>query len=81
MNTILENNITVCGRNERLFVGIALIASVMFFGEVVPAWVTLLAVYPVITAIMLWDPIFAAVLKMRSLVGPLEFGRKTPLVS
>ena len=81
MNTILKDNITVCGRSERLFVGIALIASVMFFGNVVPLWLTLVAVYPVITAIMSWDPIFAAFLKVRSLVGPLEYGRKTPVVS
>ena len=80
MNTILNDNVTAFGRTERFIVGIALISCVMFFSDVVPAWVALIAVYPVITAIMAWDPLFAVFLKLRSLVGPLEYGRKTTLV-
>ena len=81
MNTFLKDNITVCGRIERLFVGIALISSVMYFHNVVPTWLALVAIYPVITAIMSWDPIFAAILKVRTLVGTLEYGQKTTVVS
>lgn len=81
MDTILKGNVSVYGRAERLLVGIVLVSSVMFYGSVVPPWVSLLAVYPLITSIMAWDPIFAVVLKARSLFGPLDHGRKSPMAS
>jgi hypothetical protein len=81
MNTILDNNMTGVGRVVRMLIGFALVSSVMFFGDEVPAWVSLFAVYPVITAIMAWEPLYAALLKARLLVGPFEHGRKAPLAS
>ena len=81
MNTILDSNIAYVERVARMGIGFALVSSVMFFGSVVPAWVSLFAVYPVITAIMAWDPIYAAVLKARCFVEPLGHGHNTPLAS
>ena len=79
MNTILDSNIAYVERVIRMLIGFAFVSSVMFFGNEVPAWVSLFAVYPLITAIMAWDPLYAAILKTRLLVGSFGHGHKASM--
>ena len=81
MNSILDSNMTNLERVIRMLIGFSLVSSVMFFGSMVPPWVALYAVYPLITAIMAWDPIYAGVLKARLIIGPLGHGHKASLAS
>ena len=82
MNTILNSNITMYEKGNRILVGIALLASVML-GDMVPVWFALIAIYPIITAIIAWDPMYAAfcatVLKARSFAASLHRSHKIPL--
>ena len=80
MNTILSSNLSGIARVTRVIVGFTLMSSVMFYSHEVPVWVSLIAVYPVITAMMAWDPLYAVLSKVQLLVGPLENNRKMPLV-
>ncbi|MDT8385480.1 MAG: DUF2892 domain-containing protein [Gammaproteobacteria bacterium] len=82
MNTLLSRNMTDYEVIGRLFTGAALISGVMFFSDTVPPWVALVAVYPVMTAITAWDPLYATLIKMRSFIVPAHHGhRKLPLAS
>lgn len=81
MSSILDSNMTNLGRVIRMLIGFALVSSVMLFGNMVPPWIALYAVYPLITAIMAWDPLFAAMFKARLIVGPFGHGHKASLAS
>jgi len=52
------DNVIPLERLIRLAVGGVLIA-VIFYPSVTAFWLALLAVYPVMTAIMAWDPLYA----------------------
>jgi hypothetical protein len=65
MKTFLSSNLCLQERGSRYFVGALLIASVMAQLPGVPVWVALLAVYPIGTAIMAWDPLFALLETLR----------------
>lgn len=52
------DNVNPLGRLLRLAAGSVLIA-VIFDSSVNAFWLALLAVYPVMTAIMAWDPLYA----------------------
>jgi hypothetical protein len=60
MNTLLKENLDVWEMGARLLLGV-LVLSVIMFSSIVPVWVSLIAVYPVITAIMAWDPVYALI--------------------
>ncbi len=60
MSTLTHSPLTAWDRVARLLLGGLLIGLVMSFAPVVPAWLALLATYPVLTAIMAWDPLYAA---------------------
>jgi hypothetical protein len=68
MNTIFDINI---GRSEslrRFVLGMGLIGAVLTMPEI-PAWFALAACYPVLTAIMQWDPANALFQKVADNLG------------
>jgi hypothetical protein len=58
------DNVKPLERLTRLMVGGVLIAAIYYPG-VTAYWLALLAVYPVITAIMAWDPLYAALAQLK----------------
>jgi hypothetical protein len=65
MKTLLSSNLCLRERGSRYFVGALLIASVMAQLPGVPVWIALMAVYPIGTAIMAWDPLYAGLEMLR----------------
>lgn len=63
MRDLLKENISSMEIGFRFSLGAALIAAAMFgnemFGGENLTWTALLAVYPVVTAFMAWDPVYA----------------------
>lgn len=63
MRDLLKENIGSVEMGFRFSLGAALIAATMFgnemFGSDMVVWLALLSVYPVVTAIMAWDPAYA----------------------
>lgn len=78
METILNSNITLYERVGRVLVGIALLSGAML-NPAIPVWFALLAVYPVISAIMAWDPFYAVMFKMRPWIESLQHSHKPSL--
>lgn len=61
------DNLHLTDRLARLTIGIALIAMI-FQPGFNHYWVSLVSVYPIMTAIMAWDPIYALTTKVSSRV-------------
>jgi hypothetical protein len=68
MNEFLKENLGTVGVVIRLMLGALLLAAILV-SNVVPVWVALIAVYPVITAIMIWDPVYAAIRFVRASIA------------
>lgn len=66
-NIFLNKNIGVLETSIRFILG-AVILSITMLNSFSAAWIGLLAVYPVITAIMSWDPLYAAINSLISTV-------------
>lgn len=64
MNELLKENLGVVGVGVRFMAG-ALLLAVIMVSSVVPVWLALLAIYPVMTAIMAWDPVYAVIHALR----------------
>ena len=60
MRELLKENMGTMETGFRFLLGTLLLALAMF-GIETAAWVALLAIYPVITAIMAWDPVYAII--------------------
>lgn len=67
-NLFLNKNIGVLDIIIRLILGAAPI-SIIMSNNTSAIWIALLAVYPIITAIMAWDPLYAVV---NSLISPVK---------
>jgi len=78
MDTTLNSNVNFFEVVGRILVGIALLASVIFNAGV-PVWFALLAIYPVMTAIIAWDPIYAVASKVIAFFESHHFGHKGPM--
>lgn len=65
MNEFLKENLGAVGVVIRLMLGALLLATTLV-SNAVPVWVALFAVYPVMTAIMIWDPVYAAIRFVRA---------------
>lgn len=63
MRDLLKENVSAMEVGIRFMLGAALLAAAMF-DTAAAAWVALLSIYPVITAIMAWDPLYAVVGKL-----------------
>ena len=75
MKTFFDTNILLVEDIIRLLVGATLIGLVMYGVQVVPVWLALVAVYPIVTAIIAWDPIYAAFRLLKTVTGtPQGFG-------
>ena len=63
MRDLLKENIGSVEMGFRFLLGAALIAATLFGGEVFDSemlvWMALFSVYPVVTAFMSWDPVYA----------------------
>lgn len=58
--SVMNFNINFYDRINRLVIGtMALLATMATNG--IPPWVALLTLYPILTAIVAWDPLYAAV--------------------
>ena len=61
MNKLLMDfNVGFFDKCNRLLMGSALLMLAMSM-NVIPPWVALIALYPILTAIIAWDPVYAAV--------------------
>jgi hypothetical protein len=60
MPEYLRENLSRCEIGTRFLLGAVLLAATVFAGAMA-IWVALLAIYPVMTAIMAWDPVYAAI--------------------
>lgn len=69
MKTFFDENILLVEDIIRLIVGAILIGLVMYGVQVVPVWLALVAVYPIVTAIIAWDPIYAAFRLLKTVTG------------
>lgn len=72
METLLSSNVGTKELVARYLVGALLVASVMAQLPGVPVWLALFAVYLTGTAIMAWDPLYAALKALRQL-KPVSF--------
>lgn len=59
-NLFLEKNIGTAETSIRFSIGAVLLSTTML-STTSSAWIALLAIYPVITAIMSWDPLYASI--------------------
>lgn len=69
MKELLKENLGIVEVGVRFLSG-ALLLAVIMINSIAPVWFALIAVYPVATAIMSWDPLYAAI---RMLRGSLVF--------
>lgn len=60
MKTFFDTNIPWTEDITRYVLGALLIGFVMYV-QFAPAWLALVAIYPIVTAIIAWDPIYAAI--------------------
>ena len=56
MTQLLTSNISFAEQTRRYAIGAALIALVLA-NSAFPAWLSLLACYPIFTALIQWDPV------------------------
>lgn len=74
MKTFLDANIRLSENVVRYVLGALLIGLVMYV-PFAPVWLALVAIYPIVTAIISWDPLYAAGGLLKSvLVSPQGFG-------
>lgn len=62
MRDLLKENIGSVEMGFRFLLGAALIAATLFSDELggeMVVWMALLSVYPIVTAFMCWDPLYA----------------------
>jgi hypothetical protein len=64
MPEYLKENLSILEVGSRLLLGAILLAVTVFAGELA-IWVALFAVYPIMTAIMGWDPVYALICNSR----------------
>lgn len=60
MNELLKENMSSYESGFRMVLGSLFLIAAVFTGFT-DLWVALLAIYPVMTAIMAWDPFYAAI--------------------
>lgn len=75
MKDVIYGNVTSFERLARLAVGGVLISAGLN-PEIDAHWLSLLSVYPVITAIMAWDPLYAFVDQVKSRLFPSKVSLK-----
>lgn len=74
MKTFFDANIGFTEDIARYVLGALLIGLVLYV-PFAPVWLALIAVYPIVTAIIVWDPLYAAGgLLKKILVSPQGFG-------
>jgi len=65
---IMDFNVSFYDRVNRLVLGSFLLVAMMATASI-PAWLTLIPLYPILTAIAAWDPLYALFNLGRSLLA------------
>lgn len=74
MKELLSENMSSYESGFRMILGSLFLIAAVFAGFT-DLWVALIAIYPVITAIMAWDPFYAAIRMLLSLFKPAGASR------
>lgn len=61
----LDLNITLSDCLSRMLVGISLIIATLLV-DAAPSWLALLGAYPILTAMLTWDPVYALIDGLRN---------------
>lgn len=64
---IMDFNVSFYDRINRLVMGSLLLIAMMASASI-PAWLTLIPLYPILTAIAAWDPLYAVFNLARCLI-------------
>ncbi|MCG6971168.1 MAG: DUF2892 domain-containing protein [Gammaproteobacteria bacterium] len=56
MNTIFKTNVNTSEQGRRYIIGAAIL-GLLLTNPTMPAWIALVACYPIFTALVQWDPI------------------------
>ncbi|MGD8939070.1 MAG: DUF2892 domain-containing protein, partial [Gammaproteobacteria bacterium] len=56
MNTIFKSNVNTSEQGRRYIIGAAIL-GLLLTNPTMPAWIALVACYPIFTALVQWDPI------------------------
>ena len=79
MKTFFDTNIRWTDDITRYVLGALLIGLVMSVQHA-PVWLALVAIYPIVTAIIAWDPIYAAIRLLKTVLSsPHGFGGRLAL--
>ncbi len=65
---IMDFNVSFYDRINRLVLGSLLLIAMMAMASI-PAWLSLIPLYPILTAIAAWDPLYAILNLARSLIA------------
>lgn len=68
MKTFFDANICGTENITRYALGALLIVLTMQ-AQFAPVWLALVAIYPIVTAIIAWDPIYAAIRLLKAVLG------------
>lgn len=60
MNTIFKSNVSTSEQARRYMIGAAILGFLLA-NPTMPAWLALVACYPIFTALVQWDPVNTAV--------------------
>jgi hypothetical protein len=64
---IMDFNVSFYDRANRLVLGSLSLLAIMMASTNIPAWLALIPLYPILTAIAAWDPLYAVFNLARSL--------------
>lgn len=68
MKTFFDTNIRGTENATRYLLGATLIAFTMY-AQFAPVWLALVAIYPVVTAIIAWDPVYATIRLLKTVLS------------
>lgn len=71
MKTFFDPNIRGTEDITRYLMGALLIGLVMY-AQFAPVWLALVAIYPIVTAIIFWDPMYAALRLLKTVLSPAQ---------
>jgi hypothetical protein len=60
MNTVFKSNVSTSEQARRYMIGAAILGFLLT-NPTMPAWLALVACYPIFTALVQWDPVNTAV--------------------
>lgn len=67
--SIMDFNMSTYDRINRLVLGSMLLIAIMVATDSIPSWLALMPLYPILTAIIAWDPVYALFNLVRRLLA------------